>query len=66
MMTDRVCKPSDHVDRLEELDGTHLLAEIIEHQARQRRLDDEPCPRCGGDRLRNDFTDSGRCHAATV
>ena len=25
--------------------------------------DDMPCPRCGGDRLRPDFTGSGRCHA---
>lgn len=30
--------------------------------AKQRRLDATPCPRCGGDLLRQDFTDSGRCH----
>jgi hypothetical protein len=31
--------------------------------ARQQRIDNTPCPTCGGDRLRPDFTDSGRCHA---
>jgi hypothetical protein len=29
----------------------------------QRVLDNAPCPRCAGDRLRTDFTGSGRCHA---
>ena len=33
-------------------------------RARQLELDNEPCPKCGGDRLRTDFTGSGRCHAA--
>lgn len=33
-----------------------------EHTRRQR-IDDTPCPKCGGDRLRQDFTGSGRCHA---
>ena len=28
----------------------------------QRLLDDLPCPQCGGDRLRADFTTLGRCH----
>lgn len=28
----------------------------------QRLLDDLPCPQCGGDRLRADFTTPGRCH----
>lgn len=27
--------------------------------------DNEPCPACGGDRLRPDRTGSGRCHAGT-
>lgn len=31
----------------------------------QRELDNKPCPDCGGDRLRPDFTGSGRCHAET-
>jgi len=31
--------------------------------APSQRTDDEPCPKCGGDRLRTDFTGSGRCHA---
>lgn len=30
---------------------------------RQAALDRKPCPRCGGDRLRTDFTGSGECHA---
>lgn len=37
--------------------------DIAEHQARQREIDNQPCPTCGGDRLRSDFTGSGRCHA---
>lgn len=28
----------------------------------QRAQDNESCPTCGGDRLRTDFTGSGRCH----
>lgn len=28
----------------------------------QRLLDDLPCPQCGGDRLRADFTTPGRCY----
>lgn len=28
-----------------------------------REEDSEPCPRCGGDKLRPDFTGSGYCHA---
>lgn len=31
-------------------------------RAQQRRLDREPCPTCGGDRLRADFTNPDRCH----
>lgn len=37
-------------------------AYAIVQAARQR--DSEPCQVCGGDRLRQDFTGSGRCHAA--
>lgn len=40
-----------------------LAASIQRARAEQRARDNEPCPRCGGDRLRTDFTDSGRCHA---
>ena len=29
----------------------------------QRERDNLPCPKCGGDRLRSDFTGSDRCHA---
>jgi len=36
--------------------------EAIERLKQQAR-DDQPCPSCGGDRLRQDFTGSGRCHA---
>lgn len=32
-------------------------------RARQRRTDNTPCPDCGGDRLRADFTNPDRCHA---
>ena len=35
------------------------LARAIEEQARRDKL---PCPSCGGDRLRPDFTGSGACH----
>ena len=35
------------------------LVRAIEEQARRDKL---PCPSCGGDRLRPDFTDSGACH----
>lgn len=40
-----------------------LLASLREHRAEQRKRDNEPCPKCGGDRLRTDFTGSGRCHS---
>lgn len=39
-----------------------LIAEAFGRAAR-RDLDNQPCPVCGGDRLRTDFTNSGRCHA---
>lgn len=37
--------------------------EVSLRRARQRARDNEPCATCGGDRLRIDFTGSGRCHA---
>lgn len=42
----------------------NLLASLHLHREEQRARDNEPCPACGGDRLRADFTGSGRCHAA--
>lgn len=39
------------------------LAAALLESIRQRRIDNTPCPDCGGDRLRTDLTDSGRCHA---
>lgn len=42
-----------------------LIADAL-FRAEQRDRDSEPCPTCGGDRLRADFTDSGRCHAPTT
>lgn len=39
------------------------LARVLFGILDQRAQDNEPCPTCGGDRLRTDFTDSGRCHA---
>lgn len=38
-------------------------AELIQMAEDQQRIDNTPCPECGGDRLRTDFTGSGRCHA---
>lgn len=32
-------------------------------RVKQRARDDQPCPSCGGDRLRPDFTEVDRCHA---
>lgn len=37
-------------------------AEAHAAYAAQNARDNEPCPSCGGDRLRADFTGSGRCH----
>lgn len=39
------------------------LTRFEAEHARRQRIDDTPCPQCGGDRLRQDFTGSGRCHA---
>lgn len=47
-------------------DGGGMLAQAIAAafaRAEQRDLDNLPCSKCGGDRLRTDFTGSGRCHA---
>ncbi|MCZ4066456.1 hypothetical protein O1W71_02080 [Microbacterium sp. H37-C3] len=41
-----------------------LAARLHQIRDEQRARDNEPCAKCGGDRLRNDFTGSGRCHAA--
>lgn len=39
-------------------------AEIFQQmQERQRALDNTPCPKCGGDLLRADFTENPLCHA---
>ena len=32
----------------------------------QRLIDNEPCAKCGGDKLCTDFTGSGRCHASSA
>ena len=43
-----------------------MLGDLIAaafYRAEQSDRDNEPCPTCGGDRLRTDFTGSGRCHA---
>lgn len=47
---------SDEPDLIEALQAAIM-------RARQRRKDREPCQKCGGDRLRPDFTDPARCHA---
>ena len=36
--------------------------EAARSRREQRLLDNLPCPECGGDRLRADFTTPGRCH----
>lgn len=41
----------------------NLLASLVTHRAEQSARDNEPCPKCGGDRLRGDFAGSERCHA---
>ena len=46
--------------------GGSELARLIAESfacAEQRDADNEPCSKCGGDRLRTDFTGSGKCHA---
>ena len=40
-----------------------LKATVAAAREQQRERDNLPCPKCGGDRLRGDFTGSGRCHA---
>lgn len=47
---------------MSDIDLMGALAASVQ-RARQRARDNEPCPKCGGDRLRTDFTGSGRCHA---
>lgn len=37
-------------------------ANVVSDMQMQRHLDDQPCPDCGGDRLRLDFVTKGRCH----
>lgn len=39
----------------------HMSSAAAE-RLRQSVIDRRPCPACGGDRLRQDFTGSGRCH----
>ncbi|WP_406245830.1 hypothetical protein ACI7YT_12380 [Microbacterium sp. M] len=46
--------------------GGSLLGDLIAaayYRAEQRDRDNEPCEKCGGDRLRTDFTGANRCHA---
>ena len=49
----------------ENVDLVAALRESIDAarmRRQQRERDSLPCPKCGGDRLRPDFTGSGRCH----
>lgn len=49
----------------ENVDLVAALRESIEAarmRRQQQQRDSLPCPTCGGDRLRPDFTGSGRCH----
>jgi hypothetical protein len=40
-----------------------LLSALLLSVERARAVRNEPCPVCGGDRLRPDYTGSGHCHA---
>ena len=40
----------------------HGYYSYLSYCANQARRDNQPCPSCGGDRLRPDFTGSGACH----
>jgi hypothetical protein len=58
------------VNRLTEcLEAMNASADILDEKIRvlsgsnQRDADLRQCPKCGGDRLRTDFTRSGYCHA---
>lgn len=52
------------IEREDEIPVVDLVAALREsiERAKQRRIDNTPCPKCGGDRLRADFTDPTRCH----
>ena len=53
-----------HWDSAEQRDWVDQTRRVLlEARDRQRAIDNQPCPVCGGDRLRPDFTGSGRCHA---
>jgi hypothetical protein len=39
-----------------------LAASIEAARAAQRKRDDQPCPLCGGDRLRPNYTPGSTCH----
>lgn len=43
-------------------DEESTMADVVSDMQMQRHLDNEPCPTCGGDRLRPDFVTTGRCH----
>jgi len=63
-MTLPPCPIAGHDDAPAVVDlAAALRASVEAARARQRERDNEPCPKCGGDRLRTDFTSSGRCHA---
>ncbi len=40
-----------------------LVTALLTSLEKAREDTDKPCSKCGGDRLRADFTTSGRCHA---
>ena len=46
---------------MSDVDLLAALSASIE-RAKQQRRDNEPCPKCGGDRLRADFVNPARCH----
>lgn len=52
------------MDDSEDIATQDLMLALLREfrRAKQRRIDKEPCPNCGGDRLRADFTNPNRCH----
>lgn len=44
-----------------DIDLLGALSEALD-RARQRKRDNEPCPKCGGDRLRANFIPGESCH----
>lgn len=42
--------------------GARLVQVVATAAAIQREIDNQPCPTCGGDRLRPDYREGAACH----